>query len=199
MTKFLLIRHATNDTVGKIIAGRKPGVHLNEEGKLQAKNLAIRLASIGIVAVYSSPLARAVETAEAISTALHLTTEVNEDFIEINFGEWTGSTIDELRSEKEFHHFNILRSCTRIPGGETMLEAQARFISGLDKLKVKHPNEVVAIVSHGDLIKAAVAYYAGVHLDLFQRIEISPASVTIIRIGEEAIILDTVNNTEAIT
>lgn len=185
MTKFLLIRHATTDTVGKKLSGRTAGVHLNEEGKKQAQLLAERLINIPVAAIYSSPLERAVETAESIAKSHQLQTTICNNFLEINFGEWTNCSFEDLQQQQPFQLFNSFRSCTRIPGGELMLEAQARIVAGLQQLCIQHPNEVVTVVSHADLIKAAITYYAGIPLDLFQRIEISPASVSIVEVYEE--------------
>jgi probable phosphomutase (TIGR03848 family) len=185
MTRFLLIRHAATDAVGKRLAGRTAGVHLNEEGRAQAQKLAERLASSPIAAIYSSPLERALETAAPLADALGLQASICNDFMEMDFGEWTNRTIEDVMQDDLFHHFNLFRSCTRIPGGESMLEAQARIIAGLEKLRLEHRNQTVAVVSHGDLVKAAVAYYAGIHLDLFQRIEIDPASVSIVSVYDE--------------
>jgi len=195
MTRFLLIRHATNDTVGKRLTGRMAGVSLNEEGQAQAQKLAERLAGLPVTAVYSSPLERAVETAEPIAKLLHLENSVSEDFLEINFGEWTNTAFEDLVKQPKFQLFNSFRSSTRIPGGELMAEAQVRIVRGLEKLCVQHPHETVAIVSHADLIKAAVAYYAGIHLDMFQRIEISPASVSVVEIYDETARILLVNDT----
>ena len=185
MTKFLLIRHATTDTVGKKLSGRTAGVHLNEKGKAQAQELAKKLANTSIAAIYSSPLERAVETAEPIATTHQLEIFINNNFLEIDFGAWTNASFETLQNEKQFQLFNSFRSATRIPGGELMLEAQARIVAGMQQLCIQHPDETVAIVSHADLIKAAITYYAGIHLDLFQRIEISPASVNIVEVYEE--------------
>jgi len=185
MTKFLLIRHATTDTVGKKLSGRTAGVHLNEKGKVQAQELTKKLTNTSIAAIYSSPLERAVETAEPIATTHQLEIFINNNFLEIDFGAWTNASFETLQNEKQFQLFNSFRSATRIPGGELMLEAQARIVAGMQQLCIQHPNETVAIVSHADLIKAAITYYAGIHLDLFQRIEISPASVSIVEVYEE--------------
>lgn len=199
MTKILLIRHATTDTVGKRLSGRKPGVHLNEEGRMQAQRLAERLALLPVSAIYSSPLERAVETAEPIAKALHLQTVADENFLEIEFGEWTDCSFEELRNDPRFQRFNSFRSCASVPGGEAMIEAQTRMISGLQKLCIRHQHETVAVVSHSDIIKAAVAYYAGIHLDMFQRIDISPASVSIIDIYDETARIVLVNDTGGIS
>jgi probable phosphomutase (TIGR03848 family) len=185
MTRFLLIRHANTNAVGKFLSGRNSGVHLNEEGRTQAQDLALRLAGLPFAAVYSSPLERAVQTAEPIATTLQLQTILCDDFLELNFGEWTGKNIAELRDSRDFQLFNSFRSSTLIPGGESMAEAQARIIRGLQKLRAKHPGQTVAVVSHADLIKSALMFFAGMPLDLFQRIEISPASVSIVEVYEE--------------
>ncbi|MDB5261512.1 MAG: hypothetical protein JWQ14_793 [Adhaeribacter sp.] len=195
MTKFLLIRHATTDSVGKRLSGRMAGVPLNEEGRAQARKLATRLAGLPITAVYSSPLERAVETATPLAEIFNLQPVICQDFVEMNFGNWTNSAFTELQADTAFERFNSFRSNTRIPGGELMPEAQLRMITGLQKLGAQHPRETVVVVSHADLIKAVVAYYAGIHLDLFQRIEISPASVSIIQIFDETARILLVNDT----
>lgn len=184
MTTFLLIRHATTDAVGKSLAGRKPGVRLNAKGRTQAEVLAARLTEAPIASIYSSPLERARETAEPLARQLNLEVQICNGLNEIHFGEWTGRKLEELAPVPEWQRFNCFRSGTRIPGGELMLEAQARVITELERLREKHPGEVIAVITHGDLIKAAIAHYAGVHLDLFQRIEIDPASVSIVVLSD---------------
>lgn len=198
MTRYLLIRHGATDAVGKRLSGRMPGVHLNEQGREQAQGLAKRLHHLPISAIYSSPLERAIETAEPVAKSLNLQTIICEDFLEMNFGEWTNLTFEEVQQQPQFQYFNSFRSNTRIPGGEGMLEAQARIIARLQKLQLLHPGETVAIVSHADLIKAAITYFAGIHLDLFQRIEISPASVSIVEVYDEIARITLVNDTGGI-
>lgn len=195
MTKFLLIRHATNDTVGHRLAGRQPGVNLNEEGQGQAQSLARRLAGLPLAGIYSSPLERTLQTAEILGEKLSMKPQVWEDFLEIDFGEWTNRTFEELQPDQQFQRFNTFRSSTRIPGGELMPEAQTRMLRGINRLCNQHPQEMVAIVSHSDLIKSALAYYAGIPLDLFQRIEISPASVSILEVHELTARILLVNHT----
>jgi probable phosphomutase (TIGR03848 family) len=199
MTRFFLIRHATTDAVGKKLSGRMNGVHLNEQGKAEAQHMAERLGGLQVSAIYSSPLERAIETAEPVAKTLRIPIINNDDFLEINFGEWTNCSFKELELNHEFKLFNLFRSCTRIPGGEMMIEAQARIVSGLQKLYVQHPNKTVVVVSHSDLIKSAIAYYAGIHLDMFQRIEISPASISIIELYDEAVRILLVNGTGTIS
>ncbi|WP_181306177.1 histidine phosphatase family protein [Rufibacter sp. XAAS-G3-1] len=199
MTKLLLIRHATTNSVGKRLSGRTPGVFLNEEGKRQAQQLAQRLTQVPLAALYTSPLERTVQTAEYIARAQQLQPIIDKSFLELDFGDWTNLAFEELGSNPEFQRFNTFRSVTRIPGGEMMLEAQARFMAGLQKLCLKHPHETVAVVSHSDLIKAAVAYYAGTPLDMFQRLEISPASVSMIQVYAETARILVVNDTGSLT
>src|SRR4051812_31837444 len=110
MTTFLLIRHATTDAVGKKLSGRTAGVHLNEVGKIQAQTLAQGLANTPISTIYSSPLERAVETAEPIAISHHLKTILCNDFLEIDFGEWTNASFETLQNEKQFQLFNSFRS-----------------------------------------------------------------------------------------
>ncbi|WP_439554893.1 histidine phosphatase family protein [Dyadobacter sp.] len=195
MTRFLLIRHATTDSVGKRLSGRTPQVFLNEAGRAEAERLAQQLAGVTLHAIYTSPLERTTETAGFVARPHNLQPIKQEDFLEINFGEWTNATFAELDALPQFRHFNTFRSGTRIPGGETMLEAQARMVGGIEKLCRQHPGETVAIVSHSDMIKATIAYYTGVHLDLFQRIEVSPASVSIIEVGADYAGIKLVNYT----
>lgn len=198
MTRFLLIRHATTDAVGKRLSGRKKGVHLNEKGQGEAQHLAGRLASLPLNAIYSSKLERALQTAAPIAATHGLDVTANDHFLELDFGDWTDCSFEDMEQQPAFKRFNAFRSCTRIPGGETMLEAQARMVNGIEQLCNQHRDETIAIVSHSDLIKATLAYYAGIHLDMFQRIEISPASVSIIELYDETARIMLMNHTGAI-
>jgi probable phosphoglycerate mutase len=195
MTKILLIRHALTDSVGKYLSGRTPGVYLNETGRKQAYELAECLTSYPISAVYSSPLERAIETAESIAGIHNLNVITSDNFTEIDFGNWTNTSIESLSNDSYFHYFNTFRSNTRIPGGETMLEAQLRIVKGLQKLSIQNLNKTVAVVSHADLIKSAIAYYTGIPIDLMQRLEISPASVSILEFFEDTVGLSLLNYT----
>jgi probable phosphoglycerate mutase len=181
--------------VGERLSGRTPGVHLNALGHQQAATLARRLAGLSLSAVYSSPLTRAVETADPLAVRFKLDKALADDFQEIDFGQWTDLAFSELDNDPQFKLFNSYRSSTRIPGGELMLEAQARIVNGLNKLRIQHPGETVAVVSHSDLIKSAIAYYAGIPLELFHRIEISPASVSIIELFDETARIILINHT----
>lgn len=195
MTKFLLIRHATTDAVGKHLSGRHPGVHLNDQGKSQAAALATQLTTFNINAIYSSPLERALETASPIAEAHQLQCMVDIDFLELDFGKWTNRSFAELDGEPAFSRFNSFRSGTRVPAGETMLEAQCRIVRGMQKLAARHSGETVAIVSHSDIIKAAITFYTGIAIDMMQRIEVSPASLSIIDLYDDFASLQLLNQT----
>ncbi len=181
MTTLVLIRHATNDWVHKgLLAGWTPGVHLNEDGRVQAKALGERLAAAEFDAIYSSPLERALETAEAVAAPHGLDVRIHEGIGEVQYGKWNGRSLRELVKQPLWRSVQIYPSGTRFPNGETIGEMQARVMNALDEIRAAHPNGIVAVVAHADVIKAAVAYYVGVPLDLFQRLVISPASVTVI-------------------
>lgn len=178
VTQLLLIRHGLTDWVGHRLPGWTPGIHLSEEGRQQVEALAQRLASLPIEAIYASPLERAVETAEAIAAPHGLQVQFRENLGEVRIGEWTGRTIEELSKTEEWLTIRFYPSGLAIPGGETMYEMQARVVAELEAIRRAHPGATVAVVSHADVIKAAVAHYIGLHLDLFQRLVVYPASLT---------------------
>ena len=178
MMNLLLIRHAQNDWVGKKLAGWTPGVHLNEEGCAQAEALARRLAGVPLAAIYSSPLERALETAAPLAEARGLRVQVREQLGETRFGTWTGRSLKELKEEDLWPVIQVYPGGARFPGGESMREVQARIVADLDAIRDTHPDQTVAIFSHSDPIKMATAHYLGLPLDLFQRLAVSPASVT---------------------
>ena len=184
MTTFFLIRHAAHDLLGHAIAGRMSGVSLNAVGRAQAERLAERLASVPFQAVFSGPLERTRETAQPLARRLGLPLHICEEIGELDFGDWTGRTLAELADLPGWQPFNAYRSGTRIPGGELMVEAQTRMVVAMERLRAQYPGGHLALVSHGDILKAALAYYLGVPLDLFQRIGISPASVSVITLSE---------------
>lgn len=196
MSKILLIRHALTDHVGKYLSGRSPGIHLNDEGRKQAVELGKRLSKTGLSAIYCSPADRAVETGREIAARSGLSLNISPEFNEIDFGDWTGQSIEYLRSDPIFRRFNTFRSCTRIPGGELMSEAQMRIISGIEKLTAEFPEVSIAIVSHSDIIKSAISHYAGINLDMIHRFEISPASVSIVNITKDAVRITLLNSVQ---
>jgi probable phosphoglycerate mutase len=178
MMVMLLIRHAVNDWVGERLAGWTPGVNLNEEGRAQASVLAQRLAEVPLAAIYCSPLERTLETAQPLAELNNLTVQVRENLGETRYGDWTGRDLKDLREEKLWPVIQVYPGGARFPGGESLREVQARMVIELDAIRDAHADQVVAVVSHSDPIKLAVAHYAGLPLDLFQRLTISPASIT---------------------
>ncbi|MGO8873921.1 MAG: MSMEG_4193 family putative phosphomutase [Acidimicrobiales bacterium] len=181
-TVVLLIRHGTTPTTGKVLPGRAPGLHLSADGEAQAEAVADRIAGLTgsgrPVAVYASPLERTAETAKPIARKLGLRVRTERGLLECDFGEWTGARLSSLSKKPEWNQVQRWPSGFRFPGGESFLEMQARMVSAIDALSRRHPGETVVAVSHADPIKAAVAAGAGTQLDLFQRLVVSPCSVS---------------------
>jgi probable phosphomutase (TIGR03848 family) len=195
MIKLLLIRHATCDPVGRLLAGRAPGVRLNAEGRAQAARLVDRLHDVELDAIYSSPMQRALETAEPLARHAKRDVETMDELNEIEFGEWTGRSLEELDRRDDWRRFNEIRSLGRPPAGESMLEVQARALGAVEAIRRRHPDGICAVVSHGDVLRCLIAHLAGIPIDLFQRLEISPASVSVVRVGEREINISRVNDT----
>lgn len=200
-TLVLLVRHGQTTTTGKVLPGRAKGLHLSEHGIAQAEAVASRLSGLprtgasAISAVYASPLERTRETAKPISRSLGLRTRTNRGLLECDFGDWTGRTLSSLRKRSEWRQVQSNPGSFRFPGGESFTEMSARIWGELQKLATLHPGESIVAVSHADPIKAAVAMAVGVHIDLFQRLVISPCSVTPIMFTTAGPIVLAVNNT----
>ena len=194
----LLIRHAVNDWVGERLAGWTPGVHLNDEGRAQAEALVQRLAEVPLAAIYSSPLERTLQTAQPLARARDLAVTVRPALGEARYGEWTGRTLKELKEEALWPVVQVYPTGVRFPGGESMLEVQARLVAELDGIRDAHPGQTVAVFSHSDPIKLAVATYAGLPTDLFQRLTIGPASVTAFTFTQFGPRLICLNHTESL-
>ena len=192
----LFVRHGQTPTTGAVLPGRAPGLHLAPEGVEQARRVAERLAGLDRVkAVYASPMERAVETAAPIARACGLRVRENTGLIECDFGRWTGRKLKNLSRRKEWTTVQRHPSGFRFPGGESFAEMQARALDAVAAITARHPGATVVAVSHADIIKAVAAAAAGTPLDLFQRIVISPCSVTAIAYQPAGPILLTVNNT----
>ena len=180
-TLVLLVRHGQTPTTGATLPGRAKGLHLAETGTAQADAVAARIAGLtNVAAVYASPLERTRETAAPIAKALGLPVTRERGLLECDFGEWTGAKLNDLRKKPEWDTVQRHPSGFRFPGGESFTEMQTRMVTTLDKLAADHRGKTVVAVSHADPIKAAVADALGTHLDLFQRIVISPCSVSAI-------------------
>ena len=178
-TRILLVRHGANDYVKQgLLAGRTPGVHLNDEGLRQAAALADRLACEPIVAIYSSPLERCLETAAPLAQRLNLHPVIVDEIVETGCGEWTGQSVEGLRQHPSWQQVQFSPSSFRFPDGESMVETQARMVGALQRLAGRHAGEAIVVVSHSDPLKLAIAFHIGMPLDAFQRLEISPASIS---------------------
>jgi probable phosphoglycerate mutase len=161
-----------------------PGVTLGSTGREQARRLGHRFAAEAIAAVQSSPLERARETAEPIAAETGCAVEVNEGITEIEFGAWSGRSFMELRDDPAWSIWNTARAFSRPPGGETMLEAQTRIVHAMEALRGLYRERAVVLVSHSDVIKAALLYHLGLPVDAYPRIEIEPASVSTLVVGD---------------
>ena len=180
-TLVLLVRHGQTPTTGASLPGRAPGLHLAEAGLAQAQAAADRIGGLkNVDAVYASPLERTRETAAPIGKASGQQVKADKGLLECDFGEWTGAQLADLRKKKEWDTVQRYPSGFRFPGGESFPEMQTRMVSTLDRLGAAHRGKTIVAVSHADPIKAAVAHALGTHLDLFQRIVISPCSITAI-------------------
>jgi probable phosphoglycerate mutase len=196
MTTFLLIRHAAPELVADTLAGRLPGIHLSTQGQRQAVRLAERLATLPIEAIYCSPLERALQTAQPLAEYLHLDVLCCDAFADIEYGEWSGKHFDDLNADPRWRQWNEFRSSSPLPGGGLMLEVQVRAILALEEIRRQHADQVVAVVSHCDVIRAVIAHYLGTPLDLFQRIEISPASLSVLAIYDWGARIIRLNDTD---
>ena len=197
----LFVRHGSTPTTGKVLPGRAPGLHLSEEGRKQAQATAERIASVKRppVAIYSSPLERARETAEPLSALLGLTVQVDDGLLECDFGDWTGAELKNLSKLREWRAVQSLPSTFQFPNGESFNAMQHRITSTLDRLAAAHLGQTFVCVSHADPIKAVVASVAGVALDLFQRFVVSPCSVTALVRGQAVAHVLCVNSTTSLT
>ncbi len=199
-TLVLLVRHGQTPTTGKILPGRAPGLHLADQGLEQAGNVAARIAALQtdkrkVAAVYASPLERTRETAAPIARALDLRVRQAKGLLECEFGDWTGAELKKLSALPEWRTVQRNPSGFRFPGGESFMEMQTRIVTAIEKIRTEHPGQTVVAVSHADPIKATVAQAMGMHLDLFQRIVISPCSVSAILYSADSPIVLAVNST----
>ena len=194
----LLIRHGQTPTTGVELYGRKPGVHLSDVGVGQAEKVAERISEMNqraIAAIYASPLERTRETAMPISKRVGIPIKRNRGLIELDVGDWTGRKLSQLRKLKAWSTVQKYPSGFRFPNGESFVQMQTRMSQTVDGLVATHPGKTVIAVSHADPIRALVAHAMGTHLDLFQRIVVSPCSVTAILYTSSGPVVLAVNNT----
>ena len=194
----MLVRHAVTAHTGGKLSGRMPGIDLTDEGRAQAEAAADRLAGAPITKVYASPIERTMQTAQAIAARHGLTVEPLEGVIEAEYGDWTDQTLHDLAKTDEWKVVQRTPSRARFPNGESLLEMQTRMVIALDQVAARHRHETVVVVSHADPIKSAVAHYTGMHLDHFQRLAISPASITVFEFHPIGVMMLTCNETGAL-
>jgi probable phosphomutase (TIGR03848 family) len=194
MAVLLLIRHAVTEATGKRLYGRAPGFHLSERGLGQAARLADRLQDLSMAAIYSSPLERCVETARPVAEPLDLEVTTIQDLIEVDAGRWTGRTFTVLRRTAQWRRVHE-DSAAPFPDGESLSAVQRRVVAALEEVGTRHRRDVVGVFSHGDPIRVALAHFAGIHLDLFRRLEVGAASVSAVSVGDGPPRLLRVNDT----
>ncbi|HZM22101.1 MAG TPA: histidine phosphatase family protein [Anaerolineales bacterium] len=196
MPLILLIRHGENDFVkSSKMAGRIAGIHLNEKGRKQAEALGEALKDFPITAIYSSPLERAMETAQPIAKVRNLEIIQEPELLEADLGTWEGRSWKVLRLTKAWKVVQNAPSRFRFPEGESFAEAQLRYVNALERIAKKHnkPKDIVAAVFHADPIKLAVSYFLGLPLDQFQRLSCNTGSVTMLHLSESGANLVTLN------
>ncbi|MGH2723767.1 MAG: MSMEG_4193 family putative phosphomutase [Actinomycetota bacterium] len=184
MALLLLVRHGLTAATGKRLYGRSPGVHLSEAGRGQAQRVAERLAGLRLAGLYSSPLERCVETADPIARACRIDVRSLPEVVEVDYGTWTGRPFSGLRRTKLWREVHARPSSVRFPGGESLLEVQRRTVDALVDVARRHGKGAAAVVSHGDVIRVALAHFVGLHIDLFHRMEVGPGSVSAVLLGD---------------
>ena len=194
-TRLVLARHAVTAQTGPLLSGRAPGIDLSEAGRAQAAALGARLAALPIAAVYASPIERTTQTAAAVAEPHGLDVLPLDGVVEADYGEWTGQKIADLSKTDLWKVVQRAPSRAAFPGGESLAAMQSRMVATLEGIVADHPGEIVVVVSHADPIKAAIAHFGGVHLDLFQRVVVSPASVTVFEFSGHGVAMIKCNDT----
>ena len=184
MTTLVLVRHATTAATGTRLGGRTE-TPLDDHGRVQAEGAAQRLAAIPLKAIYASPLARTAETAQIVAAPHGLEVRHDDGLLEVEYGDWTDRPLRPLTRTKRWPVIQTRPSLVAFPGGESIRAAQLRAVDAVERIVAGHKTGAVAVVSHADVIKAVVSFYLGQPLDLFQRLHISPASVTVLQLSAE--------------
>lgn len=180
MTRFWLIRHGAHDWLGKELVGRRAGVSLNAQGREEAERIVRALAEVPLAAIFASPLERTVETATPLATNHGLVVQTDVDLLEVDFGEWTGRSFAELENDPRWREWNRSRRSAAGAGGERMIDVQRRIVSTLDRMARAHADEDVALVSHGDVLRAALARSFDLSLNLLHTIEFEPGAIALV-------------------
>ena len=187
MTLVLLVRHGLTGATGSVLAGRTPGIPLDDRGREQAAALAARLASVPLDAIVTSPVQRCRETADAIAAARNghpVAVAEDEQFAEVRYGDWTGKPLRRLARDPLWRAVQAHPSAVRFPGadGEAMADVQHRAVRAVRDWNTRLGRDAVYLIcSHGDVIKSVIADCLGMHLDMFQRISADPCSLSVIR------------------
>ncbi len=184
MTTLVLVRHATTASTGKRLGGRT-AASLDDAGRRQAEGAAQRLSDVPLKAVYASPLPRTLETAQIVAAPHRLPVVEDEGLLEVEYGDWTDRPLKPLTRTKKWPVIQARPSLVTFPGGESIREAQMRAVAAVERIVGKHRRTTVAVVSHADVIKALVSFYVGQPLDLFQRLHVSPASVSVLQLSPD--------------
>ena len=197
ITTVLLVRHGQTPTTGQLLPGRAPGLHLSETGREQADRVAQRLSELPLSALYSSPLERTRETAEATARVTGLPVNDDRGLLELEVGEWTGEKLAELAKKPEWQTVQQQPESFTFPGGESFSTMLDRMVAALTRIREAHPGGTVACFSHADPIRAVLAHEMGTPLNKFQRLSVGPCSVSAIAYphGREPVVL-TVNSSQ---
>jgi probable phosphoglycerate mutase len=195
MTTLLLVRHGHTDVAGRRLTGWQRGVHLNARGREEAERLVERLDGVPIDAIVTSPLERCRETAAPLARARGLTPVADRGLIEVDYGEWSGRSIAQLRRTRLWRSVMRAPSTVRFPDGESLLEVQARAVDAAMAIAAAHPTGTVVAVSHAEPIRLLLAHLSGMHADHLQRLIIDTASITAIALGPDIPRILKVNDT----
>ncbi len=193
MTLFHLVRHGEHALQSRIIAGRTTGIGFSPKGRAEAAAVAERLTAENVCALYASPLDRTRETAAILAGRLDLPVAIRDDLIELDFGEWTGLTFEQVRTDERWPPWQSCRSIAAIPGGETWRQVQDRAVRALFDIRRSHPDETVVLVSHGDVIRATLLFALGMPLDFYNRIEVATGSISTTRMDDNGIRVTALN------
>ena len=184
MTVFYFVRHGVTAHTGHKLSGWMPGIHLTDEGRAQAEAAAGMLASVPFKAIYSSPIDRTMETAAPIARLHGLEIVQAPSLGEVEYGKWSNRTFKTLVRTKLWEKVQRYPSGVRFPEGETLREVQSRAVEEVESIAARHRKQIVCCVSHADVIRLLAAHYLGIHIDLFQRLTVAPASVSVIALND---------------
>ena len=184
MTVFYLVRHGVTSHTGHKLSGWMPDIHLTDAGRRQAEAAAESLSKAPFKAVYASPITRCAETARIIASRHRLRVRTRDDLGEVEYGSWTNKSLKVVARTKLWSKVQRWPAGARFPEGESFVEVQTRAVEAIEDLRTKHRKDQICVVSHGDVIRLLAAHYMGIHLDLFQRIVVSPGSITVLSVGD---------------